>query len=198
VLATLDPSVLALPDSILRLIPPRPPGYPASHENFARRTSPTFDSLAPAEAAAEIVVSLLLEPNRDQRLIEDHARSAQFPGFAELADNLMAATWKQKQATGYNGAIQRTVNAVVLNHLLALAANEKAPAQVRAVASLKLDDLKNWASSELNAETGEGRRAQLFFARQQIEQFEKNPAAFKVPQPAPPPAGDPIGEGGWQ
>ena len=198
VLATLAPGILALPDSILRLIPPRPPGYPASHENFARRTSPTFDSLAPAEAAAEIVVSLLLEPNRDQRMIEDHARDAQFPGFTELMDSLMAATWKQKQDAGYSGAIQRTVNSVVLNHLLALAANPKASAQVRAVASLKLDELKRWAASELKTEMGEGRRAQLFFARQQIQQFEKNPGAFKVPQVAPPPAGDPIGSGDWQ
>ena len=198
VLATLDPNVLALPDSIRNMIPPRPPGFPESHENFARHTSPAFDSLAPAEAASEIVVSLLLEPNRDERLIEDHAHNGQFPGFADLVDELMAATWKQKQEVGYNGAIQRTVNTVVLNRLMSLAANEKTPPQVRAVASLKLDELKNWASSELKPGMDESRRASLFFARQQIEQFEKNPETFKVPPPAAPPAGDPIGTDDWQ
>ena len=40
VLATLDPGVLSVPDGLLAAIPPRPPGYPDSRENFARRTSP--------------------------------------------------------------------------------------------------------------------------------------------------------------
>jgi Met-zincin/Domain of unknown function (DUF5117) len=198
VLDTLQPGVLALPESILRLIPPRPPGFPSSRENFARRTSPTFDALAPAEAAAEIVTGLLLEPNRAERLIENHARDAQFPGFSELVDDLIKATWKAQPASGYDGAIQRTVNSVVLNHLMSLAANEKTLPQVRAVASLKLDELKGWAATELNSASDESRRAQLFFARQEIERFEKNPAAVKIPTPAPPPAGDPIGADGWE
>ena len=60
VLDTLSPEVLALPESLLKMIPPRPPLYPNGRENFSRRTSPAFDALAPAEAAAGIVVNLLL------------------------------------------------------------------------------------------------------------------------------------------
>jgi Met-zincin/Domain of unknown function (DUF5117) len=198
VLDTLKPSILALPDSILKLIPPRPPGYPASDENFARRTSPTFDALAPAEAAAEIVTSLVLEPHRAERMIEDHAMNSSYPGFSQLVDNLFTATWKAPPAPGYDGAIQRTVDAVALDHLMSLAANAEAPAQVRAVASLKLDELKNWASTAFNATSDESRRAQLFFAQEEIERFEKNPATMSVPTPAPPPAGDPIGADGWE
>jgi uncharacterized protein DUF4953 len=199
VLDTLKPGVLALPDSILRMIPPRPPGYPESNENFSRRTSPTFDSLAPAESAAEIVTSLLLEPARDERMIEDHARAADDPGFSELVDDLFAATWKAPKAAGYDGAVQQTVDSAVLNHLLSLAADAKAPTQVRAMASLKLDELKGYLASQLKmTNTHESRRAQFFFAEQQIEQFEKNPVTFKPPMPSPPPAGDPIGADGWE
>jgi len=198
VLETLQPNVLALPASILKLIPPRPPEYPNSNENFTRRTSPAFDALAPAEAAAEIVASLLLEPNRDERMVEYHASEASYPGFADLVDDLLSATWKAQPQNGYDGAVQRTVDSVVLDHLMALAADDHAASETRAIASLKLDELKNWLAAQSKSNTNESRRAQFFFAAQEIERFEKNPATLHLTPPAPPPAGDPIGNDGWQ
>ncbi|HEV8589953.1 MAG TPA: zinc-dependent metalloprotease, partial [Pyrinomonadaceae bacterium] len=64
VLATLKPENLALPESLLRLIPPRPPGYPRTREDFRIRTAPTFDALAPAEAYANHVCDFLFNPER--------------------------------------------------------------------------------------------------------------------------------------
>jgi hypothetical protein len=197
VLDTLEPKVLEVPETLLSTIPPRPPGYPASRENFARRTSPAFDALAPAEAAAEIAVSLLTDPSRAERMIEDHARDAQYPDFGELMDDLLKATWKAQPEKGYEGAVQRTVDAVVLHHLMSLAADEKAPAQTRAIASLKLDELKDWLATGLKTNLADDQRAQFFSAHQDIERFEKDPTRFHIPAAAPPPAGDPIGAGGW-
>lgn len=197
VLATLSPQQLEFPAALLKQIPPRPPEYPSSKENFARRTAPAFDSLSGAEALADIVSTLLLEPNRDERLVEYHAQDAQYPGFAELIDDLLTATWKAQPEQGYDGAIQRRVDAVVLDHLMSLAADQNAAPQTRAVVSLKLDGLKNWIAGQLKTTTDETRRAQLFFSVQQIEQFEKNPTSVHISTPAPPPAGDPIGSDGW-
>lgn len=194
VLDTLSPAILALPEPLLKRIPPRPPEFPESAENFARRTAPAFDALAPAESAAEIVSSLLLEPNRDERMLEYHARNGLYPGFAELVDDLLSATWKAAPDSGYDGAVQRAVNFVVLHHLMTLAADEHAAPATRAVASLKLDELKNWLSGQLNSTSVEERRAEFFFAIQEIDRFEKNPAEVHPTLPAPPPAGDPIGE----
>src|SRR5437763_248054 len=53
VLATLKPEVLALPESLLKMIPPRPPEYERGRGHFKIRTSPGFDALASAEAAAQ-------------------------------------------------------------------------------------------------------------------------------------------------
>jgi hypothetical protein len=198
VLDTLSPHELEFPAPLLKLIPPRPPQFPSSQENFARRTAPAFDSLSGANAMAEIVSSLLLEPNRDERMVEYHARNAQYPGFAELLDDLLASTWKAQPEQGYDGAIQRAVDSVVLDHLMSLAADQDAAPQARAIASLKLDDLKDWIAGQLKNTTDESRRAQFFFAVQQIEQFEKNPASVHLTAPAPPPAGDPIGADGWE
>ena len=101
-------------------------------------------------------------------------------------------------APGYNGAIQRTVNAVILNHLMSLAADEHASSQVRGVALLKLDELKKWIASQENLLKDVPTRAEFFFARNQIDHFEKNPAEVHVIAPATPPAGDPIGSDGWE
>jgi hypothetical protein len=198
ILKTLSPQALAVPQPLLNIIPPRPPEYPGSKENFARRTSPAFDSLAPAEAAAEIVLQLLFQPERAQRMIEYRARDANNPGFDELLDDVVAATWKSQPAPGYNGAIQRTVNAVVLSRLMSLAADEHASTQVRAVALLKLDELKRWLGSQENLLKDVPTRAEFFFAKNQIDHFEKNPAEVHVTAPAAPPAGDPIGSDGWE
>jgi hypothetical protein len=198
ILKTLSPQALAVPQPLLNIIPPRPPEYPGSKENFARRTSPAFDSLAPAEAAAEIVAQLLFQPERAQRMIEYHARDANNPGFDELLDDVMATTWKAPATPGYNGAIQRTVNGVVLSHLMSLAADEHASTQVRAVALLKLDELKRWLGSQENLRKDVPTRAEFFFAKNQIDHFEKNPAEVHVTAPATPPAGDPIGSDGWE
>jgi hypothetical protein len=197
VLDTLSPQVLALPEPLLKMIPPRPPQYPTGRENFSRRTSPAFDALAPAESASGIVANLLLQPERAQRMIEYHALDAANPDFNELVNDLVAATWKAKPSTGYEGAIQRTVNAVVLDRLIALAADEHASVQVRGVAALKLDELKKWMASQAPSAKDETVRAQFFFATSQIDRFQKNPAEIHVTTPAPPPDGDPIGTDGW-
>ena len=198
VLETLSPQVLALPEPLLRMIPPRPTEYPSGRENFARRTSPAFDSLAPAEAAAEIVTGLVLQPERAQRMIEYHALDAGNPGFAELVDDLLNATWKTPPASGYKGAIQRTVNSVVLDQLMALASDDRASAEVRGVASLKLDELKKWIGKQSSLPKYEAMRAQFFFAESQIDHFQKDPAEIHLTTPAPPPDGDPIGSDGWE
>lgn len=198
VLATLSPPVLALPEPLLRMIPPRPPEYPTGRENFSRRTSPAFDALAPAEAAAEIVANVLLQPERAQRMIEYHALDAGNPGFDELVNDLLAATWKAQSASGYQGAIQRTVNAVVLDHLITLASDEHASAQVRGVAALKLNELKKWIATQAASAKDDVARAQFFFAESQIDHFQKNPAELHMTAPASPPDGDPIGSDDWE
>jgi len=203
VLDTLAPAVLAVPLPLLKMIPPRPPDYPTGRENFSRRTSPAFDALAPAEAAAEIVANVLLQPERAQRLMEYHALDAGNPSFDELLNDLVGATWKRAAMVeggknDYYAAIQRAVNAVVLNHLITLASDEHASAQVRATTSLKLDELKKWMMAQSSSTKDEGSRAQFFFGASQIERFEKNPAESHLTAPAALPDGDPIGSDDWE
>ncbi len=192
VLATLKPEVLALPESLLKMIPPRPPDYERGREHFKIRTSPAFDALAPAEAAAQHTLQFLFNPERAARLVEFHARSASNPGLEEVLNTVLKATWESPHAEGYAGEIANVVDDVVLYDLMALAANERASDEVRATASLRLHELKQWLDNSADGKAS-GERAHIFFAAKQIEQFEKDPKRLDLTPPAEPPDGPPIG-----
>jgi hypothetical protein len=203
VLATLKPEALALPESLLKIIPPRPPEYPRDREDFKIHTSPAFDALAPAESAAQHTLQFLFNPERAARLVEFHARNSDNPGLDEVIETVLTATWKSPHTIGYNGEIANVVDDIVLYDLMALAANDHASNQVRAIASLKVHEI--WDS--LRAPRG-GRQfiqdqARIFFTTQRIELFEKDPKRIDLTAPIEPPDGPPIGSMGtldcdWQ
>src|SRR5690242_15777679 len=195
VLATLKPDVLALPETLLKMMPPRPPEYPRGREHFKIRTGPAFDALAPAEAAAQHTVPFLFNPERAARLVEFHARNPENPGLEEIIDAVLAATWRSVRASGYAAEIARTIDRVVLYDLMALSANEHASDQVRAIAALKLEQLRDWLVTNQSAAKDEEERAHLFAAMSQIVQFQKDPKQISVVPPAEPPDGPPIGMG---
>jgi len=193
VLDTIKPEALAVPESLLRLIPPRPSGYPRTREDFRIRTQPVFDSLAPAEAAADHVSGFLFNEERAARLVQFHARDVRNPGLGEVIDKILASTWKAPAAPGYAGEIQHTVNMIILNDLMSLASGERALNQVRAIASWKLDQLKTWATLQTRLTADENRRAFLYYALEQIKRFQDDPKKMNLTRPQAPPDGQPIG-----
>jgi hypothetical protein len=197
VLNTLKPEALALPESVLRLIPPRPPGYSRTREDFRIRTAPNFDALAPAEAIANHVCDFLFNPERAARLVEFHARDAQYPSFDDVLDKILASTWRAPMRSGYQGEIQRTVNVVVLNELMALAATERGSNQVRAIAELKLDELRRWLGTQTDLTREANQRAYLTYAANQIKRFQEDPKKMNLSKPNDPPDGQPIGTDWW-
>ena len=193
VLDTLKPEALALPESLLRLIPPRPPGYQRTREDFRIRTQPVFDALAPAEAVADHVSGFLLNQERAARLVQFHALDPSNPGLNEVIDRILSATWKAPAATGYAGEIQHSVNSIILFDLMGLASGERASNQVRAIASFKLDQLKNWLASQSRLAVDENHRAFLFYSLDQIKRFQDDPKKMNLTPAQAPPDGQPIG-----
>jgi len=197
VLDTLRPHNLALPESLLTLIPPRPPGYGRNREDFRIRTSPTFDALAPAEALANHVSDFLFNQERAARLVEFHSRSVLNPSLTDVFDKILQETFHASTRSGYEAEIQRTVNAVILNDLMALAANERASNQVRAIAELKLDQLKDWAATQSGATRDQTQKAFLLYTAAQIKRFQDDPKKMNLTKPNDPPDGQPIGTDRW-
>jgi hypothetical protein len=197
VLETIKPDALAVPESLLRLIPPRPAGYPRTREDFRIRTQPVFDALAPAETIADHVSGFLLNPERAARLVQFHARDAHNPGLTEVIDKILGSTWKAPAATGYAGEIQHSVNMVILSDLMALAAAERTSNQVRAIASWKLDQLKTWLTVQSRFTIDENQRAFMFYSIEQIKRFQDDPKKANITPAQQPPDGQPIGMDWW-
>jgi hypothetical protein len=197
VLETLKPEALALPQPLLRLIPPRPAGYGRTRENFRIRTEPAFDALAPAEAVADHVSGFLLNQERAARLVQFHALDQRNPGLAEVIDKILAGTWKASPAAGYAGEIQHSVDTIILHDLMTLAAGERTSNQVRAIASWKLDQLKAWIAAQSKFPVDEDRRAFLFYSLAQIKRFQDDPKKMNLTPAQPPPDGQPIGMDWW-
>ena len=193
VLETIKPDALMLPEPLLRLIPPRPAGYPRTREDFRIRTQPTFDALAPAEAITDHVSNFLFNPERAARLVQFHARDNRNPGLGEVIDRIIASTWKSPVAAGYAGEIQHTVDMVILGDLMGLASAERAPNQVRAIAELKIEQLKNWLGTQRTLTMDDSHRAFLFYATEQIKRFQDDPKKMNLTKPQDPPDGQPIG-----
>jgi hypothetical protein len=193
VLATLKPDVLALPEPLLKMIPPRPPEYPRGREHFKIRTGPAFDALAPAEAAAQHTLLFLFNPERAARLVEFHARNTENPGLQEVLDEVLASSWKSLHAEGYFGQIDNVVDNAVLYDLMSLAANDHASDEVRAIASQELHKLHDWLNAPSDGRPAISDQAHIAFAVWQIEQFEKDPKKTDLTPPAESPDGPPIG-----
>ena len=198
-LAVLDADTLTLPESIIKSIPPRAHGFARHREVFDIRSGLTLDPVTMAEAAADQAVSLILHPERAARLIEHHARRKVQPSLAEVIDTLVRQTWQATQGMNLHGEVHRAVNHVVLARLMALAADENAPAQVRAVATKSLSKLALWLRG--GEAKSRKRRAEIAahfdYALGQLGRFKEDPAAFAIPPLRDLPPGSPIGAG-WE
>ena len=194
---TLDPSALSLPENILKIIPPRPLGYSRHREVIKVRTDLTFDPLSAAESAADMTIELLLYPARAARLVEYHARDARMPSLESIMDRLMATTFKSASKTGYEGAVQITVNNVLLNNMLKLAVSKDASSQVKGIASLEVSKLKSWLETKVKLTADEDWKAHYLFSLAQIALFQENPEEFKTENLVAPPPGAPIGDMDW-
>jgi hypothetical protein len=191
-MGTITPDALALPEKLIEMIPPRPIGYPRTRETFKSHTGLTFDPLAAAESAAGATLSFMLQPERAARLVEYQSRDNTQPGLLPVLNKLVAQTWKAPQPVGYKGELQRLVNNLALKQILTLAATTSAPASVRGIALLQIDELKKWMQTAVVTATGAS-KANLLFGLAEIKQFENNPDKF---EPAPTlnmPDGSPIG-----
>jgi hypothetical protein len=174
-LAVLAPETLDIPEQVVRLILPRPPGYPRNVELFSGGAAPAFDPLAAAAAAADMVAAGLLQRERAARLVDFHRRDPALPAFEEVMGALVDRAFGGGPAAagagggggpgGSGGAtaerqaeLRRVVQWVVVGRLLDLAADPAAAPGVRARVEARLEELGRALRRPLAA--GAGRNAQ--------------------------------------
>jgi hypothetical protein len=191
--ATLKPSELTIPKSILDQIPPRPPGYGMHRELFPRTTGEGFDPLSPAAIAADVTIGFVLQLDRAARMVAQHAVDPALPGLEDVIDRMTKATFDAVTTTPYEAEVRRAAERVLVDRLTWLA--QAAPNnQVRAVASLRLQRLAN----RLRVTTGKNDAdvANYSLLAADIKRFLERPVAQGARVIATPdaPPGAPIGD----
>jgi hypothetical protein len=192
-LGALEPSELAIPDSVLTLLGPRPFGYASSEELFRSRTRPAFDPLGAARTLAQMIVDAVLQRDRADRLVEFAWRQPDPLTLGAAIDSLIARTWRP-DAPGKEAlnALRRVAGRAVADRLLALAADTAAAPEVRAMADFKIASLS--ALARQRARTGsEGSRAHWSAIAGDFTRWTER-RTLPAPSPAlPAPPGDPFG-----
>ena len=149
-LAELQPSELAIPDTVIALLGPRPSGYSGAANNsnspvdelFRGRTDPAFDELSAARTLAQMIVDGILQRERAARLVAFATRGPGMLTLGETIDSLVARTWGQRDATPKAAALRRVAQRAVADRLLSLAADTTAAPEVRAVAEYEIARLR--------------------------------------------------------
>ena len=134
-IATLDPVFLAVPSPVLSLIPPRPFRFdPNPREVFKRHTGLTFDAMAPPEAAVNLTLRLILNPERCARLVFQKTRDPRLPDLNDVFGQLHESIVKSPRLNNpeYIGEIARMTERMYVDQLIRLATNKDADGSVRA------------------------------------------------------------------
>jgi hypothetical protein len=191
VLKTLSPAMLTLPQSLLKLLPPRPPGLPWTMEDFPSRTGVTFDPIAAADSAADLTLALLFNPQRDNRLVQYHAEDSTEPSLQQVIAATLASTSVPADASGLEREVKHAVDERIVEALLRLAADNGDSAQTRAIVRYELRQLAVKLTAT-PARDGEG-RALHGLEVDRIDAFFRDPAKFVAAKPVRAPPGMPIG-----
>lgn len=190
-LDALAPEELAVPERVLALMAPRPFGHPWPGRGFRGDAGPAFDQLGLARALARDVVGGILHRERMARVAVLSARDPAFPGLDEVLGRVVERTWGI-EPRGNGAPLQRAVQRVVADELMALAGDDRATVEARAAAE--------WALRLIGQTAGERQplaaadAAHLALAQADIERFLNRPApTAERSAPGALPPGSPIG-----
>lgn len=194
-LKTLRPDFLALPENIIRQIPPQPIGFERDRELFASKTGGFFDPLAAAGASADLTLKMLLLPERLNRVAEQEARGV-LPNLtlnALLTRTRNAIDTKTTGETALQAGIRRDEMQLYLGKLFSLTQSETAGTAVKGAAFLEIKETELMVVQRFLKETDPAEKAAQALIIESIGQFRENPGQFK-PAPTPEiPPGQPIG-----
>ena len=196
IIKTLEVKNLAIPKSKLELFPPRAYNYPRTRESFKSMTGVSFDPFSAVSTASEMSLSLLLNPERMNRLIVQSSLSKtplQNMNLNYLLTTLTNNTFKTKDnfnSKNYDKYMfenQQVINNNYLKFLLNLASNKKSFFQVKSVANKEIRNIATFLSSKKNKNIYSSEYLNT------IRKFNTKPELFELISSPKIPDGSPIG-----
>ena len=194
-LDAVQPAELAVPERVLRLLAPTPFGYERDAWAFSSAAAPAFDQLGAARALATQVIGGLLTPARTARVAAFHDRDSREPSLTEVVGRIVERTWAAPGAARTeHPALQRVVQRVVVDQLIALAGDERATPDARAAGEWGLRRIARLVATATGRSGDAETQAHRQMAAADIERFlgRREAATPRRPGPATPP-GVPIG-----
>jgi len=141
-IAAIQPKELAVPERIVKVIPPSPYGFNGGWGFATTPAGIVYDPLAVARSLAGNVVDGILQPDRIERVISFHARDAASPSADEVIGQLVAGVYTNAAATtAYERGVRRQARRAVVDALFTLATDQQSTADVRAAADDALNRL---------------------------------------------------------
>ncbi len=194
VLKTLTPETLTLPESLLKILPPLPPGLQRTRESLPSQTGLTFDPIASAEASADLTLQVLLDPARASRLVQYHMREPEPPSLRGLLEDI-SKTVAARPDGGHTISFEvaRAVEFRAMEAMFALAMNPAASSQARAVASSHIADVyKEMTTAPAPSDSAEAIHRSAVIER--TKEFQRDPSKFIPAKTIDAPPGMPIGD----
>jgi hypothetical protein len=132
-----------------------------SVELFGSRARPAFDELGAARTLAQMIVDGVLQRDRAARLVQFAAHGSSL-SLGTVIDLLIGATWRAPVPSNPKlAALGRVAQRAVADRLLLMAADSDAAPEARAMAELKIAELRPSAVTwSKQATRGEEDRAQ--------------------------------------
>ena len=183
ILKTIDAEVLAIPKHKLDLFPPRAFAYGRSRESFKGKTGVGFDALSVSSTASDMTLSLLLHPQRANRMVQQKSLDNSQLGLDEVLQILFNQSFNKKYNDAYLNEIQQMINQNVLKYIMNLAVNDNAYFQVNAIANKALKSI--FEGLDNSAYSNQYKRL--------IKRFNEEPEEFKLSASPKIPDGSPIG-----
>lgn len=188
ILKTISVEQLAIPKQKLEFFPPKAFQYGRGRESFKSQMGVAFDPMSAAATASELTLTLLLNAERANRLVQQKSLDDDQVGFKDVLDKLVQNTFGKSSNDHYFNEIQYLINEQVLLHLLKLSNDKDAFFQVKALTNAVLMEL----ASGMLMDKGMNQSYAFQYAKM-INDFNDNPENFQF-NPAPKiPDGSPIG-----
>ena len=187
-LKSLNAKVLAIPKRLLKLFPPRAYGYSRTRESFKSMTGVSFDPFSAASTASEFTISLLLNPERLNRIIIQNSVDNTKLSLNYLFNSLISNTLETKHNETYLDDIQHVINTNVLINILNLSQSDDLFFKARMELDITIKSLIKKLKKFKNLNYNQHQYLKI------IEDFYKNPNDYKNQISPKIPDGSPIGD----
>ena len=197
-LGTLTPEFLQIPEKVIGLIPPPPPGFNRHRELFNTYTGLGMDMYAAAESSINHTMTFMFHPQRLARVVEQDSRVTNHYSVIDYLlycrDYIVSLKARNKKEEEY----KRIVLHQFLNKMMQLSSDRKIFPQVSAAANSVIHSEENRLADKLDFSIED--QSSITFNQyliDQIKQYRKDPSKYEWPSEIEIPPGSPIGSCGF-